>query len=223
MRRLNASDSVSMETESTRPTLVKFACAAWLVLMFLSATGCATVAHGLKQDLAIRSDPPGAEIWINGKASGETPAIVPVRRRRGVVLRLEKANFEPLEMRISRKPSAWLWVDAAICFNPFAVQGLDSASQWPAVIGVCLAQLVGLDVLLGGAYKFEGVPTINLTPRPSAPAAAVWPQQTETEGVIIPTSTDIGATSPLTQLPSRASSAADDASACDNDRLSLGH
>ena len=97
-------------------------------------------------------------------------------------------------MRIPRKASAWLWVDAAICFNPFAGQGLNSASQWPALVAGCLAELVGLDLLLGGAYQFERVPTINLTPRPSAPAAAVWPQQTE--GVIIPTSIDIGATSP---------------------------
>ena len=163
---------------------IKFASAAWFVLLFLSATGCATVAHGLNQDLAIRSDPPGAKISINGKASGETPAIVTLRRRRGAVVRLEKADFEPLEMRIPRKPSAWLWVDGAICFNPFAAQGLDRASQWPALVGACLAELVGLDVLFGGAFKFQKVPTMNLTLSPSAPAAAAWPQHTE--GVIIP-------------------------------------
>jgi len=172
---------------------VKLVVAAWFLLAFLSVTGCATVAHGLNQDLVIRTDPPGAEISINGKASGETPAIVTVRRRRGVVLRLEKANFEPLEMRIPRKASGWLWVDAAICFNPFAAQGLDSTSQWPALIGACLTELVGLDLLLGGAYKFQQVPTINLTPRPSAPAAG-WSEHTE--GVIIPASADISATLP---------------------------
>src|SRR5262245_9654759 len=165
------SDSVSVEV-LPRPTAVTLALAGWFVLVFLTATGCATVAHGLNQDLSIRSDPPGARISINGKASGETPAIVTVRRRRGVLLRLEKKNFEPLEMRIPRKPSAWLWVDAAICFNPFAAQGLDRASQWPALVGTCLAELVGLDLLLGGAYKFRKVPTINLTMRPSEPAAA---------------------------------------------------
>lgn len=171
-------------------SLIEFVFAAWFVLVFLSATGCATVAHGLNQDLTIRSDPPGAEISINGKVSGETPAIVTLRRRRGVLLRLEKANFEPLEMRIPRKPSAWLGVDAAICSNPFAAQGLDSARQWPALVGACLVELIGLDVLLGGAYKFQEVPTISLTLRPSAGAAAVWPRHRE--GVIIPTSTDIG-------------------------------
>jgi len=185
MRSLNRQpDSGSVETVSTRPTPAAFAVAAGFVLVFLSATGCATVAHGLNQDLAIRSDPPGAEIWINGKVRGETPTIVSVRRRRGVVLRLEKADFEPLEIRIPRKASAWLWVDAAICFNPFAAQGLNSTSQWPALVGACLAELVGLDLLLGGAYKFEMVPTMNLTLRPSATAAAAGLQQTE--GVIIP-------------------------------------
>jgi len=193
MRSVNRrSDSVSVELVLTRPTPVTFAFAGCFVLVSLIATGCATVAHGLNQDLAIRSDPPGATISINGKVSGETPAIVTVRRRRGVLLRLEKADFEPVEMRIPRKPSAWLWVDAAICFNPFAAQGLDSASQWPALVAGCLAELIGLDVLLGGAFKFESVPTIRLAPRPSEPAAAVWPQHTER--VIVPISTDVGAT-----------------------------
>lgn len=142
--------------------------ASFLGLAMLMTTGCATLAHGRHQDMVIQSDPPGALLHVNGTPSGVTPATVQLRRSRPAVLRLEREGFQPVEVRIRRKPSRWLW-EGAICFNPLAGQGLDSASQWPVFIVGCLAELVGVDLLLGGAFVFSPVPTIALTPAIDAP------------------------------------------------------
>ncbi len=44
-----------------------------LALALLSASGCATVLHGTRQRIAVESTPPGAQVYIDGQAMGDTP------------------------------------------------------------------------------------------------------------------------------------------------------
>lgn len=45
-----------------------------IILLSFALTGCATLLKGSKEDIQLLSEPPGAEITINGFNSGKTPA-----------------------------------------------------------------------------------------------------------------------------------------------------
>lgn len=69
----------------------------WLfILLFCGiCTSCATVFTGTSQWMQIESKPSGAQIWINGKNKGTTPALVKIPRKifKNPSIVLEKDSF----------------------------------------------------------------------------------------------------------------------------------
>jgi hypothetical protein len=74
-------------------------CAAFAVA--LSMTGCATVISGASQKVSINSNPPGADVVINGLSKGQTPVDLTIKKElkgQPIELRLdgyETKTFEP--------------------------------------------------------------------------------------------------------------------------------
>jgi hypothetical protein len=68
-----------------------FACAAAVVAAGAGASGCST-----KRVLTIRSDPPGARVWVGGVERGRTPVDVPFVHYGRFPVRLEKEGHESL-------------------------------------------------------------------------------------------------------------------------------
>ena len=58
-----------------------------------TSTGCATIAHGSKQDVMVLSDPTAANVFIGSKQVGVTPVRLTLKRRNRTVLRFEKDGF----------------------------------------------------------------------------------------------------------------------------------
>ena len=71
------------------------------VLCILMSVGCGTAINGERQDVIVNSVPPGAEIWVDGAASGRTPAILTIRRNGDHTLRLVKDGFADTTVTIS--------------------------------------------------------------------------------------------------------------------------
>ncbi len=87
-------------------------------LLFLVAAGCA------ERTLTIRSNPPGAEIWVNGeRLEGTTPATVSAAHDGTYRIELNKADYR---RRIARFTTESSWSDAfpfdvfTDFLNPFA-------------------------------------------------------------------------------------------------------
>jgi hypothetical protein len=136
-----------------------------VLLILQCSPGCASLAHGGRQDVAVSSDPPGAEIFIDNRHAGVTPAQVSLPRRKGrLVVRFEKEGFAMEEVALTRTLSAWLIADVALVLNPMAGQGLSSPSLWPLMVAENLAVLLGLDFLTGAAFRLP--PAIRATLRP---------------------------------------------------------
>ena len=75
-------------------------------------TGCATafrgrtIFQGRSQAIRVISDPPGAEIIVNGARVSSTPAEISIRRASAVVLRLEKDGYDPFDVKMERNGAA---------------------------------------------------------------------------------------------------------------------
>ncbi|MEQ1870631.1 MAG: PEGA domain-containing protein [Vicinamibacterales bacterium] len=154
-----------MTTGASRFTVLT-ACAALLV----SNIGCATVAHGRRENVTLTSSPPGATIFVNDTSSGaRTPSTLSLPRRRAITLRFERDGYAPREMKLQRHGSKWLWLDLAVCSNPLAGQGLDSLSLWPLLILGCFAELSTIDLLSGAAFALPKRVQVELVPISGSP------------------------------------------------------
>ncbi len=139
-----------------------------VLTMLLAAsvsTGCATIAHGSKQDVMVLSDPTAANVFIGSKQVGVTPVRLTLKRRNRTVLRFEKDGFEATEIPLKRGADGWLTADLLLPLNPLARQGLDSADDWPKMAATGIAQLLTIDWLTGAAYKLPKSVTAVLPPR----------------------------------------------------------
>ena len=75
-------------------------------LLFLGLTsGCATVTRGTTDTLVINSDPVGAEVKLSNGMSGKTPATFTLPRKDNVVVKVEKAGYEPVEVTVTPQVS----------------------------------------------------------------------------------------------------------------------
>src|SRR5712692_8519351 len=82
----------------------------WLFLRM--AIGCATIAHGWKQEVTFNSFPNQAEIWIDGIKIGETPTTISLSRKNPHYIRLFKHGYKAFEWTIETKLSAdWFFGD----------------------------------------------------------------------------------------------------------------
>ena len=68
---------------------------------------CATIISGISQKIPVSSSPSGAKITVDGEVEGHAPIILKLKRKKKRhVIRVEKAGYNPLEIRIARKTSA---------------------------------------------------------------------------------------------------------------------
>ena len=111
-------------------------------------------------------------MFLKGQHVGVTPASLHLKRKDGPLdLSFCKPGFSQVNVRVPRKASKWIAGDFAIALNPYAAQGLDSASQWPLYAAVTLLETVGLDLLTGAAFRFPPAVRAALTPEPGLGAS----------------------------------------------------
>src|SRR5262249_42763828 len=80
-----------------------------LCLMGL-ATGCATIAGGgHDQKVKIDSDPPKAQVFIDGKPAGTTPTEVCLNRNVDHEVVIEKPGFEPYQAQVKSGLNPWIF------------------------------------------------------------------------------------------------------------------
>ena len=72
---------------------------------------CATFIRGTSQEIPVTSNPSGAKIIVDGKEMGYAPLLLKLKRKKkSYVIRIEKQDYNLLEIKIIRKPSALLSV-----------------------------------------------------------------------------------------------------------------
>ncbi|MEE8577414.1 MAG: PEGA domain-containing protein [candidate division Zixibacteria bacterium] len=74
---------------------------ALFVMMTLS--NCGTILSGPRQEVAIRSTPPGAAVFINNQSFGDTPTVAKLKRSDEYTILIEMPGYEPYEVTIKKK------------------------------------------------------------------------------------------------------------------------
>ena len=77
--------------------------------MVLFVTGCGTFVNGFHQDVAITSDPGGANVSVDGVPSGKTPIVASLWRRSAHVVKVEHPGYYPFEASVVPVTSTWEW------------------------------------------------------------------------------------------------------------------
>ena len=73
--------------------------AAHAVLLFgLLLSSCGTIKHGTTQELSIQSNPPGAEVVVDGVDMGQTPLTVDLKRKHSHIVSLRMNGYESFQV-----------------------------------------------------------------------------------------------------------------------------
>lgn len=78
------------------------------ILALALLTGCATIVTGSSTDVSINSDPPNAEIEINGQDYGETPTTISLESDQSHMVELSLEGYEDETIQLRKSTSGWL-------------------------------------------------------------------------------------------------------------------
>ena len=135
-----------------------------LIGCLLLQTGCmpwATIVEGKVQTIEVTSDPPGAEVFVDGKQMSLTPAEIIVRRKGTHTLRFEKVGYDPVEVKMKRGLNGWLTATAGVVlfwgWTNYRYWGGGSEGLAVAAVyaGPFAALCLGIDYATGAAFKYR--------------------------------------------------------------------
>lgn len=124
MRRFHSVVGLSIN-EGSREILCRIV---FSTVCLLLATGCASIIDGRRESVSFSSDPPGAQIIINGKTMGVTPASIFLERSdydKANVL-FKKEGYQDQQAFIQTSLNMWFWGNI-LCGGVFG-SSTDSAS-----------------------------------------------------------------------------------------------
>ena len=111
---------------------------------------CATLIRGTSQKIPVTSNPGGAKIIVDGEETGHAPMILKLKKKKKIhVIRVESPDYNPLEIRITRKASPGLSIlvnmiwgglgfyAGAIAAFPFYLLSSDE-DKGPALAYICM-------------------------------------------------------------------------------------
>ncbi len=84
-----------------------------LVIIIVQFTGCASIVSGKTADVHIRSNPPGAEVFVDEITRGTTPMMLKLKRKQRHTMKFVKEGYAE-EMRMTRKGFNWWFVGNVI-------------------------------------------------------------------------------------------------------------
>ena len=77
--------------------------------LVLFTTGCATIMHGSKQDIAVSSTPTGAAVSVDNQQMGNTPTTLNLTRKDRHVVSIEAPGYKRYDLQLTRGTSGWVW------------------------------------------------------------------------------------------------------------------
>ena len=95
--------------------------------------GCATIIDGPTQKVNVKTEPVGAQVFVNGRLVGQTPVTAVVSRWGMHRVRIELAGYKPLDLPLEKK------------FNDYAGDNIFIGGVW-IVVDAVTGAIFRLDV-----------------------------------------------------------------------------
>ena len=117
-------------------------CALLATLAAVLTTGCATIIKGTTQSIPVASDPPAADVVVDGNLAGQTPTSVNLQRKTDHLLTIRKVGYEPQTVAVVKNVGGAVWGN--VLAGGLIGWGVDAASgaQYnlaPSTVSVKLA------------------------------------------------------------------------------------
>jgi len=93
-------------------------------------SGCSTVFNTSTQMVELNSTPPNAKITIDGNKFGTSPQRVNLQRGDNHIVRFELDGYDPYEIQLTTKMSAWVWMNVFNGFIPGWIVDMFSGSMY---------------------------------------------------------------------------------------------
>ena len=77
--------------------------------LLLAAGGCATVIKGSHQTVPMASDPPGADVLVDGALVGQTPLKVEMKRKKDHLVTIQKTGYKPESVAVVKDVGGAVW------------------------------------------------------------------------------------------------------------------
>ncbi len=77
--------------------------------MLLVAGGCATVVKGSHQTVPMASEPPGADVLVDGSLVGQTPLKVEMKRKHDHLVTIQKTGYRPKSIAVVKDVGGAVW------------------------------------------------------------------------------------------------------------------
>ncbi|MBK7629981.1 MAG: PEGA domain-containing protein [Ignavibacteriales bacterium] len=87
-------------------------------ILLLGFNACSTIMHSTTQEVEFISNPPNANISIDGMKFGTSPQKVNIERGANHVVTFELEGYEVYETQVTRKISFWFWGNVLNGFIP---------------------------------------------------------------------------------------------------------
>lgn len=161
-------------------------CLVWvgtLAAVLVASGGCASRHYGSEQRVFVRSEPPGATVYVGDRYAGVTPVEVTLAGGpRAPRLRLRKEGYEPEDVKVCRSVSKLLWANVGYAMYVRIASSYSdglSRADHARTFGFVTALATGADLLTGAALRLPRTirPTLRRRPIPPRPVP---------EGIVIP-------------------------------------
>jgi hypothetical protein len=88
--------------------------------------GCATLIKGSSQSIPVSSDPPAADILLDGKLVGQTPKTLALKRDNNYLIIIQKTGFEQRSVPVVKDIGGAVWGN--VLAGGLVGWGVDAAS-----------------------------------------------------------------------------------------------
>lgn len=78
-------------------------------LLLLASAGCATIVKGSHQKVPIASDPPAADVIVDGALVGQTPISLDMKRKHDHLVTIQKTGYRPKSVAVVKDVGGAVW------------------------------------------------------------------------------------------------------------------
>ena len=80
-----------------------------VALVVFTVAGCATIVKGSTQKVPVASDPPAADVLVDGNLVGATPVTVTLKRKDDHLITIQKPGFQPRSVAVVKNVGGAVW------------------------------------------------------------------------------------------------------------------